>query len=94
MQYAAATRRWSGANSLRLASQRYRKAHAQDLRTARQIAQILPRGTEYAGDLKRLTSLIRSLGCDDFACRLGRELRRRGRFGLNWAESAEFPKAK
>jgi hypothetical protein len=61
----------------RLAQQRYRVTHADELRTARQVGQILTRRTTYADDCKKLVALIRSLTGDEFARALGRELTRR-----------------
>jgi hypothetical protein len=61
----------------RLAQQRYRVAHADELRTARQVGQILTRRTTYADDFKKLAGLIRKLSGNEFARALGRELVRR-----------------
>jgi hypothetical protein len=61
----------------RIAQQRYRVVHADELRAARQVGQILTRGTTYADDCKKLAALIRSLAGDEFARALGRELVRR-----------------
>ena len=61
----------------RIAQQRYRVAHADELRAARQIGQILTRRTVYADDLKKLAGLIRKLTGDEFTRALRRELVRR-----------------
>lgn len=64
----------------RQAQARYRKTHADELRIARRVAQLLVRQQHYPGDPEELAAAIRSLAGQEFAHTLGQELMRaRGR---------------
>ncbi len=60
----------------RLAQQRYRQVHAERLRTARRIGQILTRQASHYGEVAEAAKLIRDLVGRDYARELGRELLR------------------
>jgi hypothetical protein len=64
---------------MRQAQVRYRKVHAERLRTAGRIANMLVRQKACAGDAKELAAAIRGLVGPEYAHALGRELMRRKR---------------